>query len=285
MPIFRKPKYTIVRAKKFKQQKKKDIPGGLWTKCGGCGEIIYNKALQENLKVCPKCDYHFVIGARERVDITIDKDTFKEVDKDITSADPLGFKGPKTYKNKLKEDQNATGMKEAVIYGTGKINGANVVLAVTDSRFIMGSMGSVVGEKVTRAAELAIERKFPLVIISGSGGGARMYEGLFSLMQMAKTSAAISRLHKKGNLFISVLTHPTMAGVMASFASLGDIIMAEPKALIGFTGPRVIEQTIKQKLPEGFQRSEFLLEHGLIDMIVSRPQMKETISKILEYLT
>lgn len=284
MPIFRKSKYTIVRAKKFKQQKKKDIPGGLWTKCGGCGEIIYNKALQENLKVCPKCDYHFVIGARERVDITIDKDTFKEFDKDITSADPLGFKGPKTYKNKLKEDQNATGMKEAVIYGTGKINGANAVLAVTDSRFIMGSMGSVVGEKITRAAELAIERKFPLVIISGSGGGARMYEGLFSLMQMAKTSAAISRLHKKGNLFISVLTHPTMAGVMASFASLGDIIMAEPKALIGFTGPRVIEQTIKQKLPEGFQRSEFLLEHGLIDMIVSRPQMKETISKILEYL-
>lgn len=285
MPIFRKSKYTIVRAKKFKQQKKKDIPGGLWTKCEGCGEIIYNKALQENLKVCPKCDYHFVIGARERVDITIDKDTFKEFDKDITSADPLEFKGPKTYKNKLKEDQNATGMKEAVIYGTGKINGANVVLAVTDSRFIMGSMGSVVGEKITRAAELAIEKKFPLVIISGSGGGARMYEGLFSLMQMAKTSAAISRLHKKGNLFISVLTHPTMAGVMASFASLGDIIMAEPKALIGFTGPRVIEQTIKQKLPEGFQRSEFLLEHGLIDMIVSRPQMKETISKILEHLT
>ncbi|UCH12543.1 MAG: acetyl-CoA carboxylase carboxyltransferase subunit beta [Candidatus Omnitrophota bacterium] len=285
MPVFRKPKYTIVRAKKFKQQKKKDIPGGLWTKCEGCGEIIYNKALQENLKVCPKCDYHFVIGARERVDITIDKDTFKEFGKDITSADPLAFKGPKTYKNKLKEDQNATGMKEAVIYGTGKINGANAVLAVTDSRFIMGSMGSVVGEKITRAAELAIEKKFPLVIISGSGGGARMYEGLFSLMQMAKTSAAISRLHKKGNLFISVLTHPTMAGVMASFASLGDIIMAEPKALIGFTGPRVIEQTIKQKLPEGFQRSEFVLEHGLIDMIVSRPQMKETISKLLEYLT
>lgn len=285
MPIFRKPKYTIVNLKKLKQQKKKDIPGGLWTKCESCGEIIYNKALEENLKVCPKCNYHFVIGAQERVNTLIDKETFNELDGKITSADPLEFKGPKTYKNKLKADQNSTGMKEAVIYGTGKINGKYVVLAVTDSRFIMGSMGSVVGEKITRAVELAIERDYTLIIVSGSGGGARMHEGMFSLMQMAKTSAAISRLHENGNLFISVLTHPTMAGVMASFASLGDIIIAEPKALIGFTGPRVIEQTIKQKLPEGFQRSEFLLKHGLIDIIVSRPQMKETISKLLEYLT
>ena len=213
----------------------------------------------------------------------VDK-TFNELDKEMTSADPLEFKGPKTYKDKIKADQDATGMKEAVIYGTGKINGANVVLVVTDSRFIMGSMGSVVGEKITRAIELAIEKKYPLIIVSGSGGGARMYEGMISFMHMAKTSAAISKLHKNGNLFISVLTHPTMAGVMASFASLGDIIMAEPKALIGFTGPRVIEQTIKQKLPEGFQRSEFLLEHGLIDMIVSRLQMKERISKLLECL-
>ena len=284
MPIFRKPKYTIVNLKKLRQKKKKDIPGGLWTKCDDCGEIIYNKALEENLKVCPKCNHHFVIGAQERVNTLIDKGTFNELDEGITSADPLEFKGPKTYKDKLKQDQNTTGMKEAVIYGTGKIDGTNVVLAVTDSRFIMGSMGSVVGEKITRAIELAIGKKYPLIIVSGSGGGARMYEGMFSLMQMAKTSAAISRLHKNGILFISVLTHPTMAGVMASFASLGDIIIAEPKALIGFTGPRVIEQTIKQKLPEGFQRSEFLVEHGLIDMIIDRLQMKETISKLLDYL-
>jgi len=284
MAIFGKSKYTIVNLKKLKQQKKKDIPGGLWTKCEDCGEIIYNKVLDENLRVCPKCNYHFVISAQERITMLIDKDTFSELDKNITSLDPLEFKGPKTYKDKIKEDQILTGMKEAVIYGTGKINGANVILAVTDSRFIMGTMGSVVGEKITRAAELATEKKHPLIIISGSGGGARMYEGMFSLMQMAKTSAAISKLHKSKNLFISVLTHPTMAGVMASFASLGDVIIAEPKALIGFTGPRVIEQTIKQKLPQGFQRSEFLLEHGLIDMIVARPQMKETISELLGYL-
>jgi len=284
MPIFGKRKYTIVNLKKFKQQKKKDIPDGLWTKCEECGDIIYNKALEENFKVCPKCNYHFVIGAQERVDMLIDEGTFNELDENITSNDPLEFKGPKTYKEKLKADQNSTGMKEAVIYGTGKLNGVNTVLAVTDSRFIMGSMGSVVGEKITRAVELAIEKNLPLIIVSGSGGGARMYEGMLSLMQMAKTSAAISRLHKSGNLFISVLTHPTMAGVMASFASLGDIIMAEPKALIGFTGPRVIEQTIRQKLPDGFQRSEFLIEHGLIDIIVNRSQMKETISRLLEYL-
>ncbi len=284
MPIFRKPKYTIVNLKKLRQKKKKDIPGGLWTKCDDCAEIIYNKALEENLKVCPKCSHHFVIGAQERVNTLIDKGTFNELDEGITSADPLEFKGPKTYKDKLKQDQNTTGMKEAAIYGTGKMDGTNVVLVVTDSRFIMGSMGSVVGEKITRAIELAIGKKYPLIIVSGSGGGARMYEGMFSLMQMAKTSAAISRLHKNGILFISVLTHPTMAGVMASFASLGDIIIAEPKALIGFTGPRVIEQTIKQRLPEGFQRSEFLIEHGLIDMIIDRLQMKETISKLLEYL-
>ncbi len=285
MPIFGKPKYTIVNLKKFKQQKKKNIPDGLWTKCEDCGEIIYNKALEENLKVCPKCNYHFVITAHERISVLIDKDTFNELDKNMTSADPLEFKGPKTYKDKLKEDQAATGLKDAVVYGTGKLNGKMIVLVVTDSRFIMGTMGSVVGEKITRAIELATERKYPLIIVSGSGGGARMYEGMLSLMQMAKTSAAISKLNKSGGLFISVLTHPTMAGVMASFASLGDIIIAEPKALIGFTGPRVIEQTIRQKLPPGFQRSEFLLEHGLIEMIVARQQMKETISKLITFLT
>jgi len=261
------------------------MPDGLWTKCEDCGETIYNKALEENLRVCPKCDYHFVIGAYERLEILVDEGSFNELDEGITAADPLNFKGPKTYKDKLKADQEATGLNDAVIYGTGKINNKNILLVITDSRFIMGSMGSVVGEKITRAIELAIEKKYPIIIVSGSGGGARMYEGMFSLMQMAKTSAALSKLNKSGGLFISVLTHPTMAGVMASFASLGDIIIAEPKALIGFTGPRVIEQTIRQKLPDNFQTSEFLLEHGHIDIIVNRNQMKEKLSKLLKYLT
>ncbi len=285
MPIFRKPKYTIVNLKKLKHRKKKNMPDGLWTKCEDCGETIYNKALEENLRVCPKCDYHFVIGAYERLEILVDEGSFNELDEGITAADPLNFKGPKTYKDKLKADQEATGLNDAVIYGTGKINNKNILLVITDSRFIMGSMGSVVGEKITRAIELAIEKKYPIIIVSGSGGGARMYEGMFSLMQMAKTSAALSKLNKSGGLFISVLTHPTMAGVMASFASLGDIIIAEPKALIGFTGPRVIEQTIRQKLPDNFQTSEFLLEHGHIDIIVNRNQMKEKLSKLLKYLT
>lgn len=279
MQLFGRKKYTIVNIKK------KDIPKGLWTKCDDCNQPIYNKNLEDNLKVCPKCGYHFVIGARERLEITVDKGTFREYDAFMQPADPLDFKGPKTYHEKLKDDQKKTGLVEAVITGEAKIDGKNLVLGVTDSRFIMGSMGSVVGEKITRAAEEATERKFPLIIISGSGGGARMYEGMLSLMQMAKTSAAIGRHQKKGLLYISVLTHPTMAGVMASFAALGDVIIAEPKALIGFTGPRVIEQTIKQKLPKGFQRSEFLLDHGLIDMIVPRKEMKSTLSRLIEYLS
>ena len=205
------------------------------------------------------------------------------MDPDMESLDPLTFEGPKTYKEKLKKDQEITKLKDAVVTGEGKLNGKPIVLGVTDSRFIMGSMGSVVGEKLTRAIERAIGKKYPLIIVSGSGGGARMYEGMFSLMQMAKTSAALSRLNREGGLFVSILTNPTMAGIMASFASLGDFIIAEPKALIGFTGPRVIEQTIRQKLPPGFQKSEFLLSHGLIDMIVHRKGMKETLSRLLSY--
>ena len=202
----------------------------------------------------------------------------------MESVDPLHFEGPKKYTDKLKEDQAATNMKEAAITGEGKLDKKPVVICVTDSRFIMGSMGSVVGEKITRAIETAIDKKYPVIIVSGSGGGARMYEGMFSLMQMAKTSAALKKLHEHKLPFISVLTNPTMAGVMASFASLGDVIIAEPKALIGFTGPRVIEQTIRQTLPQGFQKSEFLLEHGLIDMVVHRKNMRETLIKILDYL-
>lgn len=278
MALFGKPKYTIVRLKK------KDIPDGLWTKCEECSETLYNKTLDENLKVCPKCNYHFVLGAYERINILLDKDTFREFDKDMVSGDPLDFKGPKTYKEKLLADQNATGLKDAVVSGEGALDNKKIIIAVTDSRFIMGSMGSVVGEKITRAIETATKNKLSLIIVSGSGGGARMYEGMFSLMQMAKTCAALAYHHEAKLPFISVLTNPTMAGVMASFAGIGDIIIAEPKALIGFTGPRVIEQTIRQKLPAGFQRSEFLLEHGLIDMILQRKSLKTTLSQLLDYL-
>jgi len=280
MPIFpRKPKYTIVKV-----ARKRDIPDDLWTRCDECNELIYNKKLEENFRICPKCNFHFSLGARERIKFLLDEGSFKEMYAGMTSLDPLHFEGPKTYIEKLKKDQELTGLKEAAITGEGTIDGYKVVLGVTDSRFIMGSMGSVVGEKLTRAIERSTETKYPLIIVSGSGGGARMYEGMFSLMQMAKTSAALTRHNKAGRMFISILTNPTMAGIMASFASLGDIIMAEPKALIGFTGPRVIEQTIRQKLPPGFQRSEFLLKHGLIDMIIHRKNMKETLSRIISYL-
>lgn len=278
MALFGKPKYTIVRLKK------KEIPEGLWTKCEGCSEALYNKTLEENFKVCPKCNYHFTLGAFERINTLLDSDTFEEFDKDMISCDPLDFKGPKTYTEKLTQDQLATGLKEAAITGEGLLDSRKIIIAVTDSRFIMGSMGSVVGEKITRAIETATKDKLPLIIVSGSGGGARMYEGMFSLMQMAKTSSALYYHHKARLPFISVLTNPTMAGIMASFAGLGDIIIAEPKALIGFTGPRVIEQTVRQKLPPGFQRSEFLLEHGLIDMIVHRKNLKITLSQLLDYL-
>ncbi|MDD5618196.1 MAG: acetyl-CoA carboxylase, carboxyltransferase subunit beta [Candidatus Omnitrophica bacterium] len=279
MPLFGKPKYTLVKIRK------KEIPHGLWTKCTSCSQPIYNKELKANFRVCPKCNFHFSLTAQERIDLLIDKGTFTETDTNIESVDPLNFTGHKSYKDKLEEDQKDTGLKEAVITGHGEIEKKKVSLAVTDSRFIMGSMGSVVGEKITRAIEYATANKIPVIIVSGSGGGARMYEGMFSLMQMAKTSAALAEHHKAKQLFISILTDPTMAGIMASFAGLGDIIIAEPKALIGFTGPRVIEQTIKQKLPPGFQRSEFMLEHGLLDMIVHRKQLKETLSNLLDYLS
>ncbi len=279
MPIFGKPKYTVVKI-----AKRRDMPDGLWTKCEDCAEIIYNKALEENFRVCPKCDYHFTLPAPARLKMLIDESTWEEYDSNMKPSDPLDFKGPKSYKEKLKQDQESTGLSDAVITGQGKLEAKTTVIAVTDSRFIMGSMGSVVGEKITRAIEQATSKNFPVIIVSGSGGGARMYEGMLSLMQMAKTSAALARHHQKRLLFISVLTNPTMAGVMASFASLGDIIIAEPKALIGFTGPRVIEQTIHQKLPDNFQKSEFLLEHGLIDMITHRKNLKNTLSQLLDYL-
>lgn len=280
MPLFGKRKYTVVKV-----SKKREIPSGLWVKCDECGEIIYNKQLEEAFKVCPKCDYHFVLSAQDRIKLLIDPGSFSEYDPGMISGDPLSFVGVKNYTDKIKEDQATTGLKEAVITGEGLLDAKKVIFGVTDSRFIMGSMGSVVGEKITRAFEKATKEELPMIMVSGSGGGARMYEGMLSLMQMAKTSAAVARHKQAGQLFISLLTNPTMAGVMASFASLGDVIVAEPKALIGFTGPRVIEQTIHQKLPHGFQRSEFLLEHGLIDIVVHRKNLKETLSRLLNYLT
>jgi acetyl-CoA carboxylase carboxyl transferase subunit beta len=277
MALFGKDKYTLVKVKR------KEIPDGLWSKCPECQNFAYTKAQKDNFNVCTKCGFHLSLTAPERIDLLIDEGTFKEHDADLISLDPLEFKGPKTYKQKLESDQRLTGLLDAVMTGEGKINGKPAAIAVTDSRFIMGSMGSVVGERITRIVEYATKKKIPAVIVSGSGGGARMYEGVLSLMQMAKTCAALSRHHDAGLLYLSVLTNPTMAGIMASFAGIGDVIIAEPRALIGFTGPRVIEQTIRQKLPEGFQRSEFLLKHGLIDMIVERKDLKNRIDQIIDY--
>ena len=278
MALFGKEKYTLVKVKK------KDIPDGLWSKCPECGAPLYTKVLKENWNICSKCDYHLLLTAHERIELLMDEGTFEEHDQNITSVDPLGFKGPKTYKEKLKSDKEKTGLTDAVITGIGALNGKRIALAVTDSRFIMGSMGSVVGERITRVVEYATEHKLPVVIVSGSGGGARMYEGVFSLMQMAKTSALLAVLDRKKIPYISVLTNPTTAGVMASYASLADVIIAEPKALLGFAGPRVIQQTIGQELPENFQSSEFFLEKGFLDMIVNRRELRQTVVKLLHYL-
>lgn len=277
MALFGKSNYTFIKVKR------KEIPAGVWTKCPGCESPAYSKELKNNLNVCPKCGFHLMMNARERVEQIMDEGSFVEFDAALTSADPLNFKGPKTYTEKLKADQEATDLVDAVITGKGTIEGRKAVLCVTDSRFIMGSMGSVVGERITRAIEYATKQKIPVIIISGSGGGARMYEGAIALMQMAKTCAALARHSEAGLLYISILTNPTMGGIMASFAGVGDIIIAEPKALIGFAGPRVVEQTIRQKLPPGFQRSEFLLSHGMIDMIVERQDMKGVLAHSMDY--
>jgi acetyl-CoA carboxylase carboxyl transferase subunit beta len=271
------------KIKKF-MSRKKQIPGDLWMKCPDCGAMIFKKEVEERKKVCTQCEYHFTISPRERIELMIDPDSWTELWPELQSVDALKFEGDVSYKKKLASAQKETGQKDACLVGTGKVDGKDLVFGLTDSRFMMGSMGSVVGEKVTRAFEYATERKLPVVFVSGSGGGARMFEGCLSLMQMAKTSAAIARHNDAGGLFISILTNPTMGGVMASFAALGDIMIAEPKALIGFAGPRVIEQTIKQALPKGFQTSEFLLDHGFIDMVVDRRQLKKEIGRLLTYL-
>jgi acetyl-CoA carboxylase carboxyl transferase subunit beta len=266
------------------ESKKVQMPEGLWTKCKNCEEIIYSKEIERNLNVCPKCDYHFRISARERIALVIDEGTFVETDAKMSSVDFLKFKDSKKYADRLKAAFKKNGDGDAVITGSGLMNQQEVVVAVFDFGYMGGSMGSVVGEKVTRAIELGLEKKAPVMIFSSSGG-ARMQESILSLMQMAKSSAALAKLKKAGLPFISVLTDPTTGGVTASFAMLGDLNVAEPKALIGFAGPRVIEQTIRQQLPEGFQRSEYLLEHGMVDMIVSRQEMKEKLSQALRIFT
>ncbi len=266
------------------QKNAKKFPLGLWIKCESCNGIIYKKEAEKKLDVCPKCQYHFRISAHTRINILIDPGTFQEHDAGVEPLDPIEFKDLKKYRDRMKASQKSTGLKDGIVSGDGLINGKRVMIAVFEFSFMGGSMGSVIGEKITRIVEAALNHRCPVIIFSSSGG-ARMQEGILSLMQMAKTSSVIARLKEAGLPYISVLTDPTMGGVTASFAMLGDIIMAEPKALIGFAGQRVIKETIREKLPEGFQRAEYLLDHGMIDMIVERKSMKETLSKLITMLT
>ncbi|MBX3738833.1 MAG: acetyl-CoA carboxylase, carboxyltransferase subunit beta [Candidatus Didemnitutus sp.] len=276
MAHFSKPKLATPK-------KKKNIPEGLWTKCPISGEIIFNKELEANLMVVPKSGYHFPIGSRARIAGLVDEGTFHEFDAGVKSADPLKFVDSAAYPDRIKKYEKESGLPEAVICGTAKIHSIPVSLAVMDFRFCGGAMGAAVGEKITRAIERAVKQKCPCIIVSSSGG-ARMQEGIYSLMQMAKTSAALGRLAEAKLPFISVLTHPTTGGVTASFATLGDLIIAEPGALIGFAGARVIKETTKQTLPPGFQTAEFLLKHGLVDQIVSRTEMRDRLRDILQAL-
>jgi len=253
---------------------------GMWLKCNHCREIVYRKEVDRNNKVCPKCDYHFPISVIERINLLVDLGTFKEWDPELEPQDPLQFQDTRTYKDRIKSQQEKTGRKDAMVIGQGAVNGRKVALCVFDFGFMGGSMGSVVGEKICRAVDRALESRMPLILVTASGG-ARMQEGILSLMQMAKTSAAVAKLGEAKLPFISILADPTFGGVTASIAMLGDVIIAEPKALIGFAGPRVIEQTIKQQLPDQFQRAEFLLDHGMIDMIVERKQLKEAVSTLV----
>jgi acetyl-CoA carboxylase carboxyl transferase subunit beta len=276
---------TFVKKPKLaSQSKKREIPEGLWTKCPKCSTMVFDKELDENLKVCTRCQYHFPIGARERIHSLVETCTFEELDAQMTSVDILKFTGAASYTSKLEKYEKSTGLKDAIITGICKIGPHRAALGVMDFKFLGGSMGSVVGEKLTRLIERATEKELPLIIISTSGG-ARMYEGMFSLMQMAKTCGALA-YHAVAKLpYISVLTDPTMAGVMASYASVGDLIIAEPGAKIGFAGPRVIKDTAQAELPPGFQTAEFLLDHGLIDAIVSRKEMKQSLAEYLDYMT
>ena len=277
MALFGKPQYSTVTVKK------KDIPKDLWTKCPKTGEIIYNRVLKENLMVVPNSGYHFPLKARDRISSMLDEGTFEEMDMGVHSLDPLEFNATSSYPEKLKQNQNKTKETDTVISGMGEMGGMPVSMTVMDFRFMAASLGSAAGEKITRAIERGIEKSCPVIIVSASGG-ARMQEGILSLMQLAKTSAALARLSKAGLPYFSILTNPTMAGVMASYASLGDVIIAEPEALIGFAGPRVIKETTQQDLPAGFQTSEFLLERGLVDIIVPRLEMRDRVINLIKAL-
>ena len=266
----------------FSLRRRRDVPEGLWMRCQNCGAMLYHKAVTDNRHVCPECQQHFRITARTRIEMLVDPGSFEEEDENLESADPLKFKDLKSYKSRLADQQKKTGLKDAVVCGKAFIKGRPVSLAVMDANFIMASMGAVVGEKITRAIERAIEEEITLIICCASGG-ARMMEGLVSLMQMAKTSAALAKLDEAGGLYISVLTDPTTAGVAASYANLGDIVIAEPEALIGFAGPRVIWHTTKTELPEGFQTAEFVMEHGFIDMIVHRKDLRDELARLIDY--
>ena len=277
MAWFKKQKTTETES-----PKRSKISEGMWLKCNHCREIVYRKEVERNNKVCPKCDYHFPISVMERIALLVDFGTFKEWDAHLGPQDPLNFQDTKSYKDRVTAHQEKTGRKDAMMIGEGMMNGRRVVFCVFDFSFMGGSMGSVVGEKICRAIDRALETRLPVILVTTSGG-ARMQEGILSLMQMAKTSTAVAKLGEAKLPFISILADPTFGGVTASIAMLGDVIIAEPKALIGFAGPRVIEQTIKQQLPDQFQRAEFLLEHGMIDMIVERKQLKETLSTLVAH--
>lgn len=272
------------RADPTSKRPKRGVPEGLWQRCPGCSASIYRKEAEKLLNVCPQCEYHFYVSAQERVRHVLDEGTFEEWDAGLRTADPLEFvDASKSYRERIAAEQKRTGLTDAALTGGGMIRARRVAFGVTDSSFIMGSMGSVVGERLARLIERATAESLPLIIISGSGGGARMHEGILSLMQMAKVSAALARYDDAGGLFVSVLTNPTMGGVAASFASLGDLVFAEPKALIGFAGPRTIKATIRLELPKGFQTSEFLLEHGFVDRIVPRSRLKSEIARAIDY--
>ena len=281
MAWFEKKEEKEQEAKEKREERK--FSDQLWIKCNSCNEMIYRKVIERNFQVCPKCNYHFQIPARKRIDCVIDPGTFIEYDSNLISADPLNFKDLKRYPHRIRDSQEATGQKEAIICGEAKIEGQPVMIGFFEFNFMGGSLGAVVGEKITRMIERAIEERIGVVIFCASGG-ARMQEGILSLMQMAKTSAAIAKLHEAGIPYFSVLTDPTTGGVSASIGMLGDVIIAEPKAMIGFAGPRVIKETIRTELPEGFQRAEYLLEHGMIDLIVERKALRHTLASLLEML-
>jgi acetyl-CoA carboxylase carboxyl transferase subunit beta len=277
MSWFRKAK------KPLSSEDRRDLPSDVFDKCEGCGEILYREKLTRNLHVCPECSHHFQVGPEAYIRILTDAGSFQEIDGALRSADPLEFTDLKRYRDRLQAAEKKTGRGDAVVTGKGTLDGMDVALAVMDFSFIGGSMGSVVGEKIARVGRVAVREERPLLLVSASGG-ARMMEGIYSLMQMAKTSAVLAQLHEAGLPYVSILTHPTTGGVTASFAMLGDVNLAEPGALIGFAGPRVIEETIKQELPEGFQRSEFLLDHGMVDRVVDRREMREMVIRLLRHM-